>query len=339
MAGPSRSASLWVAARLLILLAGLVAFGAAFYALANQRVPDDPVVEGMAVGYAMLICLPFSLGALIGFALDPSGKKTAFPGLLAGALAVLAVLFLVGCLMAEGLICMVMLAPLWVFSAWAGSFAVWLLHERFRNRVARNCLGLLALPVLALFLDPGLPSPSQTFEVRRAIEINAAPSEIWPHLLKLDDLSEDEGVWNVAQEWLRIPRPRSAVISGEGVGAVREARWGDDIRFEEVVSTWVPAQYLAWRFRFPDNSLAEHTDAHIGPRSQYLSIESGGYEIEPLPDGRSRLILNTRYIATSPVNHYSALWGELFLGDIQRNILHIIRDRAEAHPVPPAIPS
>ena len=38
----------------------------------------------------------------------------------------------------------------------------------------------------------------------------------------------------------------------------------------------------------------------------------------------------------TPVNGYSRLWGEIFLGDIEKNLLVLIKQRAE-RPVAPTI--
>ena len=61
-----------------------------------------------------------------------------------------------------------------------------------------------------------------------------------------------------------------------------------------------------------------------------LKIDSGYYMITPLTDKTTRLTLRTNYIAKTHVNAYAELWGEILLGDIQNNILAIIKQRAEA---------
>ena len=45
--------------------------------------------------------------------------------------------------------------------------------------------------------------------------------------------------------------------------------------------------------------------------------------------GRTLLTLRTNYIAKTHVNPYARLWGEILLGDIQSNVLAIIKQRAE----------
>jgi hypothetical protein len=40
-------------------------------------------------------------------------------------------------------------------------------------------------------------------------------------------------------------------------------------------------------------------------------------------------VLDTGYRMRTPVNGYAALWGELFLGDLEGNLLALVKQRAE----------
>ena len=320
-----KGAWIWVGARLLLVFIGLAVLAGLFYTLGGTDAG-----AGLSGGFTALFGLPFCLGAIIQYAISPGGMaKSGRTGVSVGFL-LLAVMVIVGIFFREGLICMVILAVPWWISAWLGALAVSGLHARFRQRAVLHSAGLILLPFALLLLGPLAANPTHHFEVRRSMVIEAVPDQVWPHLLSLDGLSDEEGVWTIAQDLLRIPRPRSALVVGEGVGAVRLARWGEQIGFEEHVTGWSPNSHLAWRFVFPDDSVARHTDAHIGPDSEFLGIETGSYALTALPDGRTRLTLTTRYRASSPANHYSAVWGEIILGGIQRNILAVIADRSEA---------
>ena len=320
-----KAAWLWVGARLLLVFAGLVALAVLFYGLGGTRAG-----AGAAGGFAALFALPFCLGAIVQFAISPGGNASASRFALVSAILMLAVMVIVGVLLREGVICIVILAVPWWLSAWLGAVTVNALHQRFRQRAMLHSAGLIILPFALLLLGPFAPNPVHHFEVSRSVVIDAAADRIWPHLLALDGLSDDEGVWTIAQDVLAIPRPRSAMVAGEGIGAVRLARWGEHVTFEEHVTGWSENTHLAWRFVFPNDSIARYTDVHIGPDSEFLGIETGGYTLDPLANGRTRLTLTTRYRASSPANHYSAVWGEIILGGIQHNILTVIADRSEA---------
>jgi len=80
---------------------------------------------------------------------------------------------------------------------------------------------------------------------------------------------------------------------------------------------------------FPDKSIQHNTDHHISPDGPLLRIETGQYELAALPEGKTRLTLETRYRMRTRLGAYLGWWGERLLGDIQENILAVIKDRAE----------
>ena len=110
------------------------------------------------------------------------------------------------------------------------------------------------------------------------------------------------------------------------MGAIRTAYWGDHINFEERITQWQPGRRLGWAIAFINSSLQDYTDRHIAPDGQFLKIDTGDYTLTPIGAGRT-LLLN--YIAKTHVNPYAQLWGEILLGDIQSNVLAMIKQRAE----------
>ena len=61
-----------------------------------------------------------------------------------------------------------------------------------------------------------------------------------------------------------------------------------------------------------------------------LKILTGSYRLQPLADGRTRLTLTTTYAMRSRLDWYFGWWGERMLGDVQDNVLAIVRQRSEA---------
>jgi hypothetical protein len=118
-------------------------------------------------------------------------------------------------------------------------------------------------------------------------------------------------------------------LVGEGIGADRWAYWGQDIRFRERITEWQVERRIAWSFIFDEMSAWDFTDRHLRPDSPYFRVTAGGYRLEPIGPDRTRVVLETSYLMRTPVNAYSALWGELFLGDLESNLLAVIKQRAE----------
>jgi len=285
---------------------------------------------GLVISLSMLFVLPASVAALLVFLTDMSGKKarthyTRFPIWMMGIILVSSALIL-----REGVICVLMVTPFWWLGAWFGSRAVYRLQEKYKVGGGLNCLMLAALPFLTLFAENQLPQPSQEIIVTRSIIIDASAENIWPLLVQLNDIQPDEGRWNITQDLLGVPRPSMASLDLSVSPPIRHAKWGENISFEEHVTQFEVNQKMGWDFVFPNDSVSQYTDRHISADGYHLKIKSGSYEMVARSPSQTELILTTEYRATSPVNFYAKLWGELILGDIQENILNLIQSRANS---------
>lgn len=291
-------------------------------------------VDGGAGGLVALVAVPFVVGLVIGAA--SPGFGTAFAVNVAAMAAMLGVAVFV---MQEGAICLVMLSPLWLVMSLAGIAAGRGIAES-TGRKADGIVPVVAACLLgaSLAFDFLVPRPTDSYVVTRSVEIAAGPHAVWPHLLSMQQIDPDEGEWNFTQSVLGVPRPVSAVVAGTGAGAIRHGRWGPHVSFEEHLSGWQDRASLDWRFVFPNDTVQLYTDHRIDPDGPMLHVRTGGYRLTALPNGRTRLDLYTAYQAMTVVNPYASLWGEVMLGDIQSNILAIVRDRAEASASQPAAP-
>jgi hypothetical protein len=280
-----------------------------------------------------LAVLPAYLCALICYVADRDGDRPrsfylSVPPVFVAIVVVGSAVFL-----REGVVCLIMLAPIWLLSGWIGVFVLRRIR-RGRAERARLHASLLFLPLLCGGVESQIPVVDQPITLTRSILIHATPAAIWPYALANSHIREDEGRWNFTQDVLGVPRPRRTAVVGHGIGAIRTAYWGDTINFEERVTQWAPRRHLGWAFRFTNSSLQDYTDRHIAPDGPFLKIDTGDYTLTRVDGRTTRLTLRTRYVAKTHVNPYARLWGEILLGDIEENILTIIKQRAEAARAP-----
>lgn len=275
-----------------------------------------------------LAFLPAYLCALICYVGDPRGEKSrsfyvSVPPVFGGIVVVGSIYFL-----HEGVICLVMLSPLWLGFGWLGAYVM---RRQRKRTVDPNTFRstLIFLPLLSAGMESQIPIPHDHVTLTREIVINATPEEIWPYAVSNAHIDASEGRWNFTQSVLGLPRPRATTMSGVGRGAIRTAYWGDKINFEERITQWQPGRRLGWSFSFKNSTLQDYTDKHISPDGQFLKIDTGDYTLTRLANGTTRLTLRTNYIAMTHVNPYAEIWGEILLGDIQHNVLTIIKQRSE----------
>lgn len=285
--------------------------------------------NGVFASLWFLAILPAYLCALICYFGDPDRDKPSsfywhIPLIFAGIVVLGSGLFL-----HEGVICLLMLSPIWLGFGLCGAFLLRFLRKRPAQPGVVHS-SLLLLPLMSGIVESQIPVPHENVTLIREIVIHATPEEIWPFLVSNANIREDEGRWTFAQNIVGIPRPRATVLKGEGVGAVRTAYWGDKINFDEKITQWQPGRVLGWSFSFNNTSLQDYTDKHISPDGEFLKIDSGDYRMTRLSPDTTLLELRTNYIAKTHVNIYAKLWGKILLGDIQNNVLAIIKHRAEA---------
>tara|TARA_R110000824_G_scaffold4203_5_gene19954 strand:- start:3669 stop:4649 length:981 start_codon:yes stop_codon:yes gene_type:complete len=282
-------------------------------------------------GIVALFVVPAALGGLIVQLGDPNGSKSML-GCIGFVTLGLGIVFLLTYLARiEGLICIAMIFPLWVPAAAVGALINrWNAKEaKKQGNIRLMSVGWVVFPIALLVVEQIAPPEWNNWEVSREIEIEAGAKNIWPLLIDIPAISPDEGKFNLTQDILMVPRPSEARIQRENTGLVRKAQWGKNIRFDEVVSDLRQGEALSWNFHFPDDSVQTYTDRHISPDGDKLKIISGRYALKQTGTDRSKLVLTTRYKMRSHMDFYLSLWGELLLGDVQDNVLHIIKERAE----------
>lgn len=273
-----------------------------------------------------LALLPALLCALICYIGDPDQTRSSrFYWLVPLALCAIVCLASIFVLH-EGVICLVMLSPVWLVSGWAGAFAMRSQRGR-RGRALES--SFLIIPLVAAMVEAQIPVPYETVTLTRSVLVKAAPDEIWPYAVSSRNIGAHEGRWTITHNIIGMPRPRESVVAGTGVGAVRTAYWGDHVNFQERIVAWEPGRKLGWAFNFTNSTVQDYTDKHISPDGEFLKIDSGDYRLHRVSADTTELTLTTRYIAKTHANPYAKLWGELMMGDVEENVLAIIKDRAE----------
>jgi hypothetical protein len=289
-------------------------------------------IANLGYGYfAVLLAIPAALGALILNLADPGGHNSLKGCFLTPTLFLCAVAAIAYLLFDEGALCIVMILPLWIPAALAGALVTRHNARRRKGREGGRLLlaGWAAFPLVLFGIEAQSPPQWEYRQVVRETSIDADAATVWPLLVNIPAIAPHEGKANLTQDILGVPRPSRAQLVNRDGRMVRLAQWGPDVRFEEIVEENRPGHAIGWRFSFPDDSVQRHTDRHISPDGPLLKVESGGYELLPLANGKTRLRLTTRYRMRARLSFYLAWWGEVLLGNVQENVLTIIRDRAE----------
>jgi len=229
----------------------------------------------------------------------------------------------------EGAICLAMAAPLFYPLGLLGGFLT--KYLRGGGPAGRLSVAMFVLaPALLLPFEQQEAYPTFEAAIVSEIEIEAPLDRVWANAIEVPDIRPDEQIWTVTQNLLRVPRPMDARLVQRDGALVRDATWQGDIRFSEVITDWQVGRTVGWRFDIPERAADQLLDEHLRLDAGYLQLRSGRYTFVALSPTRTRVTLTTSYAARTPLNAYAKAWGALLLGDIHRNVLHVVRTRSES---------
>jgi len=157
--------------------------------------------------------------------------------------------------------------------------------------------------------------------------IAAPPNKVWPHVIAFAALPEPD-------DWFfktGIAYPQRAEIHGSGVGAVRHCVFSTG-PFVEPIEAWEPPNLLRFSVTDQPAPMREWSPYAIHPAhlDHYLCSHKGQFRLEPLPDGRTRLVGTTWYSNRMWPEAYWNLWSDYIIHRIHARVLTHIQNLAEA---------
>jgi uncharacterized membrane protein YhaH (DUF805 family) len=282
-------------------------------------------------GLTLFISLPFVMGYLA--VAIYSRNQQADSGAVLGVVSLSLLLTGAGitAIAVEGLICLLMAAPLAWLLAIFGGFLAMLIHGRANSPQATPSMlavMLVSLPVV-LGVERVAPPPVPRFQVHTIIEIAAPPEVVWKRLIEFPPLP-------AASEWpfrLGIAYPIEARITGEGLTADRECRFSTG-SFKEPILAWEPGKHFA--FAVSDEPLlmketSPYENIHVRHLEDHdFQPERADFELVRLPTGGTRLEGTTTYQNKMWPGMYWRLWTDAIIHSIHNRVFHHVKALAEA---------
>ncbi|MBL8266432.1 hypothetical protein [Steroidobacter sp.] len=280
------------------------------------------------VSASFLLLAPFATGAIAVFFGSRAGRLSVGAQIGTAAGTMLFFLIAMFVLFIEGLICIVLVLPVFTIASVIGGLVMGLALRLVRyNRAVVSCFALL--PVVFAPLESQLIPDSHERTVVNTLVIDSSAENIWNNLISVADIQKQELGWSFTHA-MGVPRPLQAAMNGAGVGAVRTSQWEKGVQFKEVVTQWQPPYRLSYDFDIPPNSIPRDAlDRHVEIGGEYFTVVSGGYSIRPLSAEQCEVTLRTTYANRSNLKLYGDLWGDFVFDDFHRSILRLIQHRSE----------
>ncbi|MBT2556202.1 hypothetical protein J7E24_00235 [Hymenobacter sp. ISL-91] len=241
-------------------------------------------------------------------------------------------LFLVTALLfhLEGMICVLMIFPLFIITAGLGALLYYDLTKDKSDQTKTYVVATFALlPFVLAPVESQLTTPDEYRRVENTIVIAAPAEVVWKHIVRVPPITaQDLGPSLVDR--LGFPRPVEATLSHEGVGGVRRATFERGVEFLETIDVWEPQRRISFSI-VPNTATIPPTtfDEHVTVGGRFFDVLRGTYELEPAGPGRTRLVLYSQQRLSTRINPYAGLWTGYIMSEIQRRILEVIRRRCE----------
>jgi uncharacterized membrane protein YhaH (DUF805 family) len=226
----------------------------------------------------------------------------------------------------EGMICLIMAAPLLGGLAMLGATLGYFLQFQAGSQVKVYCVSnLLILGIMSLQFA-AQPEPTM-FAVTTTMEIKAAPNIVWKNVISFSELPPpDELIFRAG-----IAYPTQAEIQGTGVGAVRHCRFSTGA-FVEPITVWHEPNLL--RFSVEENPapMQEWTiyrAIHPPHLKGFFLSQQGEFVLVPISKDRTLLKGTTWYYHNLWPETYWKVWSDFVIHTIHKRVMRHIKALSE----------
>ena len=225
----------------------------------------------------------------------------------------------------EGIICLIMAAPLGLAMAWLGGLLGRAIALHRRNSAGQTLSSFAVLPIV--LVGEFLLAPMVSFETYNTISIDAPPARVWEAIVNMERIDAPPP----AGFRLGMAYPLGASMIGEGVGATRLGVFSTGTALERVTE-WEPGRKLAFAVLQDVPAMRElspYAHVHAPHNIGYFSTKETSFELIPRESGGTRLIERTSHILKlEPVLYWLPL-ARLMVDQNNARVLAHIRRQAE----------
>lgn len=224
----------------------------------------------------------------------------------------------------EGVICIVMAAPIGLLLTWVGSLIGYAIINKTPNNAQTTMLILIGIiPTMAFIEKDNEPTLTS---VVTSIEIKADPQTVWKNVVEFPQLDEPtEFIFKTG-----IAYPINAKIEGTGVGAVRHCNFTTG-SFVEPITVRDEPRLLKFDVVEQPEPMKELSfwDIDAPHLHDYFVSKQGQFKLTELPNGNTLLEGTTWYYHNIRPTFYWQLWSDHIIHKIHERVLTHIKKNAE----------
>ena len=267
--------------------------------------------------HGVFVVAPFVIGAATAFIANRHGdvgashtsKVVAIALLLGGIILVAAAV--------EGIVCLILAAPLGLGVALVGGMLGRAIALQSRRTVHKTVSAFTLLP-LVFATETVLPAIT-TFDTRATVEINASPETVWKAIVAMETIERPMAL----PFRLGVAYPLRGEVIGEGVGASRIGEFSTGTAVERVTE-WIPNSRLAFKVVRDVPAMRElspYEHVHAPHVIGYFHTTNTSFDLSPKQNGRTEIVERTSHsLKLEPILY----WLPLARWVVQRNNLRVL---------------
>lgn len=229
----------------------------------------------------------------------------------------------------EGLICIIMAAPIAFAVATAGGLVGYHIQKTLwwpEDSGRLFCFVTLAIPII-MAVERAVPPPLPLLAVKSSVVVNAPPEKVWRHVVSFSELPPPgELIFR-----LGVAYPVRAEMRGSGVGAVRHCNFSTG-PFVEPIQIWDEPRLLKFSVTKNPEPMQEWTpyrQIHPPHLDHYLESKAGQFRLIPLEGGRTLLEGTTWYHHHMWPARYWQVWSDFIIHTIHLRVLNHVKRLSE----------
>ncbi|MCW3123009.1 MAG: hypothetical protein JWQ38_2501 [Flavipsychrobacter sp.] len=229
----------------------------------------------------------------------------------------------------EGVICMIMAAPIGLFFTWIGFLIGYAIIKSTISNSAPLVIVTLFVSVPAFMAFENKDTNKETLKsVVTSVEINASPEVVWKNVVEFPELKAPEELIFKSG----IAYPINAKIQGEGIGAIRYCNFSTG-SFVEPITVWDKPNLLRFSVAAQPEPMKELSlyDIHPNHLHGYWVSKQGQFKLTRLPNGHTLLEGTTWYENRIRPDIYWSVWSNFIVHKIHSRVLAHIKEQSEQH--------
>lgn len=228
----------------------------------------------------------------------------------------------------EGIICLIMAAPIALLCNWIGAKVGYAITENSKPLSHPVSVILIMATVPALMSVDHIRS-NETEPLRSVItsvEINAPIETVWKNVVQFPQLPPPkEFIFKTG-----IAYPINATIKGNNVGAIRNCNFSTG-SFVEPITEWKEPELLGFDVLDQPEPMKELSfyDLHPNHLHGFFVSKRGQFHLTKLPNGHTLLEGTTWYLNKIKPGFYWTIWSDYIVHQIHQRVLNHIKAQSE----------